>query len=67
MTLVRGLELPARGIALRFRIRATPCIPDRLGKSPIGNPFDYFGPLDKHTRAFVQKVADETVRKFFAR
>lgn len=37
------------------------------GKSPAGNPYDYFGALDKDTRAFVQKVADETVRKFFSR
>jgi uncharacterized protein DUF4886 len=36
-------------------------------RSPIGNPYDYFGALDKDTRAFVQKVADETVRKFYGR
>ena len=36
-------------------------------RSPIGNPYDYFGALDKDTKAFVQKVADETVRKFFNR
>ena len=37
------------------------------GKSPVGNPYDYFGALDGDTKAFVQKVADETVRKFFGR
>lgn len=37
------------------------------GRSPVGNPYDYFGALDKDTKAFVQKVADETVRKFFGR
>lgn len=37
------------------------------GKSPVGNAYDYFGALDKDTKAFVQKVADETVRKFFGR
>lgn len=37
------------------------------GKSPVGNPYDYFGALDQDTKAFVQKVADETVRKFFGR
>ena len=37
------------------------------GKSPVGNPYDYFGALDKDTREFVQKVADEAVRKFFGR
>ena len=37
------------------------------GRSPVGNPYDYFGALDRDTRAFVQKVADETVRKFYSR
>jgi hypothetical protein len=37
------------------------------GRSPVGNPYDYFGAIDKDTRAFVQKVADETVRKFYGR
>ena len=37
------------------------------GKSVVGNPYDYFGALDKDTKEFVQKVADETVRKFFGR
>ena len=36
-------------------------------RSPVGNPYDYFGALDKDTKAFVQKVADETVRKFYSR
>lgn len=36
-------------------------------RSPVDNPYDYFGVLDKDTKAFVQKVADETVRKFFGR
>ena len=36
-------------------------------RSPVGNPYDYFGALDKDTKAFVQKVADETVRKFYGR
>ena len=36
-------------------------------RSPVGNPYDYFGALDPDTKAFVQKVADETVRKFFGR
>ena len=37
------------------------------GKSPVGNPYDYFGALDKDTKLFVQKVADQTVQKFFGR
>ncbi len=37
------------------------------GRSAVGNPYDYFGALDKDTREFVQKVADETVRTFFGR
>lgn len=36
-------------------------------RSPVGNPYDYFGALDKDTREFVQKVAYETVRKFYGR
>lgn len=37
------------------------------GKSPVGNSYDYYGKVDKETAAFLQKVADETVRKFYAR
>ena len=37
------------------------------GKSTLGNPYDYFGALDRDTNEFVQKVADETVKKFFGR
>jgi len=36
-------------------------------RSPAGNPYDYFGALDKDTKEFVQKVAYETVRKFYGR
>ena len=36
-------------------------------RSPVGNPYDYFGAIDKDTREFVQKVAYETVRKFYGR
>jgi hypothetical protein len=36
-------------------------------RSPVGNPYDYFGAIDPDTRAFIQKVADETVKKFFGR
>ena len=36
-------------------------------QSPIGNPYDYFGALDPQTKAFVQKVADDTVKAFFGR
>ena len=36
-------------------------------RSPVGNPYDYFGAVDPDTKAFVQKVADETVKKFFGR
>lgn len=36
-------------------------------QSPVGNPYDYFGALDADTKTFVQKVADETVKKFFGR
>jgi hypothetical protein len=34
-------------------------------KSPVGNPYDYYGAIDKDTALFLQKVADKTVRKFY--
>jgi len=37
------------------------------GKSPVGNSYDYYGKIDKETAAFLQKVADETVKKFYGR
>lgn len=37
------------------------------GKSSVGNAYDYYGRIDKETAAFLQKVADETVRKFYGR
>jgi hypothetical protein len=37
------------------------------GRSPVGNSYDYFGALDKDTKAFVQQVAFDTVRKFYGR
>lgn len=37
------------------------------GKSPVGNSYDYYGKIDKETAAFLQKVADETVEKFYGR
>jgi hypothetical protein len=36
-------------------------------RSPVANPYDYFGALDRDAREFVQKVADEMVRKFYGR
>ena len=36
-------------------------------RSPVGNPYDYFGAHDPDTRAFVQKIAYETARKFYGR
>ncbi len=35
--------------------------------SPVGIDYDYFGAVDKDDAAFLQKVADETVREFFGR
>lgn len=37
------------------------------GRSPVGNPYDYYGKIDKKTVTFLQKVADKTVRKFYGR
>ncbi len=36
-------------------------------QSPVGNPYDYFGALDADTKAFVQKIANDTVKSFFGR
>jgi hypothetical protein len=36
-------------------------------RSPVGNPYDYFGAIDKETKEFVQKVAYETAQKFYGR
>jgi hypothetical protein len=35
------------------------------GKSPAGNSYDYYGKVSKDDAAFLQAVADETVKKFF--
>lgn len=37
------------------------------GKSPLGNSYDYYGKVSKEDAAFLQQVADETVKKFFGR
>ncbi|MDB5642465.1 MAG: hypothetical protein JWN07_1782 [Hyphomicrobiales bacterium] len=34
-------------------------------RSPVGNPYDYFGALDGDTRLFLQQVAADTVRDFY--
>lgn len=36
-------------------------------ESPVGNSYDYYGRIDKDTASFLQKVADDTVRKFSGR
>lgn len=37
------------------------------GKSPVGNPYGYYGKIDKDTAAFLQQVAEDTVRAFYKR
>ncbi|MGL4574027.1 MAG: DUF4886 domain-containing protein [Burkholderiaceae bacterium] len=37
------------------------------GKSPVGNKYDYYGKIDAETAAFLQQVAEDTVKKFFGR
>lgn len=37
------------------------------GKSPVSNSYDYYGKVSKEDAAFLQMVADETVKKFFGR
>lgn len=36
------------------------------GRSPEGSSYTYFGALDKDTTAFLQKVANDTVRQFLS-
>ena len=56
------------GVVLFPSIALSQALPAPLvKKSPVGNPYDYFGALDRDTRAFVQKIADETVRRFYGR
>lgn len=37
------------------------------GKPALGNTYDYFGKISKEDAAFLQQVADDTVKKFFGR
>ena len=37
------------------------------GRSPVGNAYDYYGKVSKEDAAFLQKVAEETVKKFYGR
>ncbi|MBX3661918.1 MAG: hypothetical protein KF804_05655 [Burkholderiales bacterium] len=37
------------------------------GKSPVGNAYDYYGRISKEDAAFLQQVAEDTVKKFFGR
>jgi hypothetical protein len=37
------------------------------GKSPVGNTYDFYGRVSKEDAAFLQTVAEDTVRKFFGR
>jgi hypothetical protein len=37
------------------------------GKSPVGNKYDYYGKIDAETAAFLQQVAEDTVKKFYGR
>jgi hypothetical protein len=37
------------------------------GKPSLGNPYDYFGKIGTDDAAFLQQVADDTVKRFFGR
>lgn len=37
------------------------------GKSPVGNGYDFHGQVSAEDAAFLQQVADDTVKKFFGR
>ena len=37
------------------------------GLSPVGNAYDYHGRIDKDTAAFLQQVAQDTVKTFYGR
>ena len=36
-------------------------------KSPVGNSYDYYGKIDAKMAAFLQQVAEDTVKKFYGR
>jgi len=36
-----------------------------FGKSPVGNSYDYYGEIEKEIAAFLQQVAEDTVKKFY--
>lgn len=37
------------------------------GTSPVGNPYDYYGKIDRDTATFLKQVAEDTVRAFYRR
>jgi len=37
------------------------------GESPVGNSYGYFGKIDKDDAAFLQQVAEDTVKNFYGR
>ena len=37
------------------------------GQSVVGIDYDYFGEVDRESAAFLQRIADETVREFYGR
>ena len=47
-----------------FRHEPRVCASSSLyGRPAAGNPYDYFGKIDKEMVVFLQNVADQTVRK----
>jgi len=48
-------------------LAAATCYAALYGKSPVGNRYDAFGEIDAETRLKLQRVAEDTVRKFFRR
>jgi len=37
------------------------------GKSPVGNPYEYYGAIDSVTAKKLQQVAQDTVERFYRR
>jgi hypothetical protein len=48
-------------------LAAATCYAALYGKSPVGNGYDAYGEVDADTRLKLQRVAHDTVQKFFRR
>ena len=48
-------------------LAAATCYAAIYGKSPVGNPYDYYGKIEPEMAAFLQQVAWDTTQAFYGR